>query len=373
MAAKKAELVVRLGNDDEAVLRKCAPRLRAGAKAISIERLDRVGYSGSTLYKAWGTKDASGKPVVIKIADEEIIDEESQAVTEAKVYFEELNGVDQPIRNAGRAGLIYPLFADTPGATSVTELKDVAFENLTKAEDRRRSDLLTGLYSGCFAYAHESQQRTMKFGPEYRKYRRMKGTEDPSERRIASVLGEARAGDRALLETSFPDPRSVRELVEDRRTRCAKAHIIHGDLHPNNVMIDSAGRPKLIDFAWATRNQHVLKDFVLLECSLRFLLFDRVLPHDQQYDLDLSLLAEDGPVGLKDDAKTSDDRRLRRLGAMLTAIRKGASAASGPTYDFEDHYLTAQFLMLFGLLQYDGYNLPYALRALGMIGQRITS
>jgi len=46
---------------------------------------------------------------------------------------------------------------------------------------------------------------------------------------------------------------------------------IQGDLHPGNIVYTRGGRPAIIDFGWASDKAHVAKDFVLLECNLRFL------------------------------------------------------------------------------------------------------
>jgi hypothetical protein len=52
------------------------------------------------------------------------------------------------------------------------------------------------------------------------------------------------------------------------------AFAIHGDLHLSNVVI-SEGRPRLVDFAFAGIEDHVMKDFALMESSIRFMRFPR--------------------------------------------------------------------------------------------------
>jgi hypothetical protein len=49
---------------------------------------------------------------------------------------------------------------------------------------------------------------------------------------------------------------------------------VHGDLHLSNVVIATDG-PHLVDFAWSERDDHLLKDFVMMESSMRFMRFPR--------------------------------------------------------------------------------------------------
>ena len=44
---------------------------------------------------------------------------------------------------------------------------------------------------------------------------------------------------------------------------------IHGDLHPGNIVLNG-DQPRIIDFGWAQDCAHIAKDFVLMECNLRF-------------------------------------------------------------------------------------------------------
>jgi hypothetical protein len=71
---------------------------------------------------------------------------------------------------------------------------------------------------------------------------------------------------------------------------------VHGDLHPDNVVIDRNGVPHLIDFAWAHKSRDVLIDYVLLENSIRFMAFSwaGAINLSDQLKVDQVLLDEDG-------------------------------------------------------------------------------
>jgi hypothetical protein len=135
-------------------------------------------------------------------------------------------------------------------------------------------------------------------------------------------------------------------------------------------MMDKARTPHLIDFSWANRHGHLLKDFVLMENSLRFMLFPRYLSVEDQLKCDLALLKEDGCRSVAAISFSSSEARraFRRLAHAVQVIR---TAARNCAYEGFDLYLAAQFLVLYGLLAYDSYNFLVALRALGLIGAKV--
>lgn len=51
---------------------------------------------------------------------------------------------------------------------------------------------------------------------------------------------------------------------------------IHGDVHPRNIVFlgGLSSEAYLIDYGWAEEDAHVAKDFVLMECNLRFMALD---------------------------------------------------------------------------------------------------
>lgn len=53
---------------------------------------------------------------------------------------------------------------------------------------------------------------------------------------------------------------------------------IHGDLHPRNIVFTRDGSPRIIDFGWTRGDAHIAKDFVLMECNLRFMVLRPDIP-----------------------------------------------------------------------------------------------
>lgn len=69
------------------------------------------------------------------------------------------------------------------------------------------------------------------------------------------------------MDLTLPDPLAIYPRLLNKQLDGRRA-IIHGDLHPGNILIDDAGRAWLIDFDHV-REGHVLFDFIKLETILR--------------------------------------------------------------------------------------------------------
>jgi serine/threonine protein kinase len=149
---------------------------------------------------------------------------------------------------------------------------------------------------------------------------------------------------------------------------------VHGDLHPDNVVIDRNGVPHLIDFAWAHKSRDVLIDYVLLENSIRFMAFAwaGAVNLSDQLKVDQVLLEEDGFGRISSIEFSSPGRRddYSRLGCVVGVIRKRARALMGDRFSMQGYLLT-QFILLYGLLRYDSYEPHVATRALGLIAARL--
>jgi len=121
---------------------------------------------------------------------------------------------------------------------------------------------------------------------------------------------------------------------------------IHGDLHPKNVVL-SEMTPHIIDFAWADPDEHVAKDFVLLECNLRFMLFSEDVDRSS-IERFAGWVAWDAPA-----AKTSSDYCNRRM-QLVQQLRGIATDHLPGTKDWDKEYVIPLFLVAFGLLKHLG-------------------
>lgn len=129
--------------------------------------------------------------------------------------------------------------------------------------------------------------------------------------------------------------------------------LTHGDLHAQNVLVSNDSL-QLIDFAWARYGWKAL-DFLMLECSLKFL----VVPAECRLEdlVHLEALIETGTradqrwLELEDRPYT---RYLQILAAALGAIRGQAIAWKAVT-DFEQ-YRRGLIVLMSCLGSYPGLN-----------------
>ena len=137
---------------------------------------------------------------------------------------------------------------------------------------------------------------------------------------------------------------------------------VHGDLHPNNVLFGPEFSPVLIDYAFGHLNGHFVKDFVLMECSLRFLLPPRLVQPDILVKLDEILLQENGYRDLDLSAVKGRTAEVAMEMVTLVDVIRSQCRLRAPGYDFKE-YLIAQYMILIGtrLLPYQDFRTLLAL------------
>lgn len=119
---------------------------------------------------------------------------------------------------------------------------------------------------------------------------------------------------------------------------------VHGDLHPGNVVLSPANRPRVIDFGWARDQSHIAKDYVLLECNLRFLVLRTQLSEKDLSGLTGWIAWDAGPPTLTEYAA--------RRAAIITRLRALAKQAFPPGTNWDWEYIVPLFIVGFGLLRF---------------------
>lgn len=119
---------------------------------------------------------------------------------------------------------------------------------------------------------------------------------------------------------------------------------IHGDLHPKNIVLTENDEPRVIDFGWAGDNKHIAKDFVLMECNLRFV----ALRPDVGLK-DLSLMTNWIGFDEKPPKAISADCKARI--ALIEKLRELARTRFPINTNWDDEYIIPLFLVAFGLLR----------------------
>jgi hypothetical protein len=136
--------------------------------------------------------------------------------------------------------------------------------------------------------------------------------------------------------------------VQDKLSLVAKTELlcgaVHGDLHPGNILYSTPESPSLIDFGWADSDAHVAKDFVLLECNLRFTYLPGDLP-----PADVRVLSR--WIGQGTPCEPLRDNRTTEVQKTISIIRDTFRERIGDR-DWDVEYVIPLFLVSFGLLRY---------------------
>lgn len=136
-------------------------------------------------------------------------------------------------------------------------------------------------------------------------------------------------------------------LIDNLRPGRAMMQIgmIHGDLHAGNVLLRDGESPAIIDFGWSEARAHVSKDFVLMECNLRF---HMLKPQLSEGDLKpfVEWLPED------DSQPETNNDYLRSRMELVREVHRAARVVLGPDADWTKEYLVPLFFVSFGLLRF---------------------
>jgi hypothetical protein len=270
-----------LANDDREVLLSCATGF--SQQFIHVRPLGRYGYSAARLFLVRFDEQGMGAPYVIKVDEVDAIEREAKAMSAALSYFHEAIFFDYyPDVPNGKAGLLYRLFRDTD--TLVTELRDIYTEGGRSAEV---CDVLAAVYDYCRT-AHNSRLVSQSWEDAY-KWHLRPNRPDRIEMAFPDLRGYIECSGRTYRHPT----QILHELTKEIGDR--SLGFVHGDLHPNNIVLSAGNVPAIIDFAWARSEADVLQDFVLMECSFRFLLFPRHVDWREHHRVATDLTRQDGP------------------------------------------------------------------------------
>jgi hypothetical protein len=318
------------------------------------------------LYLVYCAPRDAGIPFVIKTDRPEVVKREADGISRLRVYFTGAQSahIFPPRFSGPPEAIIYPLVTlDDSGA--VTELKDLVY---LPAHARRRDrpssvELLQSTYKSCRA-SHRGSITTFAFGSQYDEYLR-----ETPERLLADPLPHVfpRRNTASIYGQTLRDPRRILEAVKQFQVTSLVCPV-HGDLHPNNVLFGRGFVPVLIDYAFGHLDGHFIKDFALMECSLRFLQTPKLLQPDLMNQLDDALLDEYGYRTIF----SSRGRTAEVLGetAKLVATIREECRLRHESYDFGE-YLVAEYMMLMGALRLLPYQDFRTLRALCKLADHI--
>lgn len=143
----------------------------------------------------------------------------------------------------------------------------------------------------------------------------------------------------------------------------------HGDLHSQNVLIDSSGRLQVIDYGWTGIHWRAV-DFLMMECSLKFL---ATPPNAQLDDLVRMEAAIDAPDNDQCSAVLEGSMLRTQLDVVATAVRavRECALATSAVSDTAT-YRAALALMTAGHSTMPGLNQLCLLHSLAYITRRFS-
>lgn len=121
--------------------------------------------------------------------------------------------------------------------------------------------------------------------------------------------------------------------------------LVHGDLHPGNIIVRDEDAPALIDFGWSVARAHVAKDFALMECNLRFLTLRASVADADLEAFSRTVAWEAALEGIRDEY-------LTRRWDLIQLLRQTATGLFAANTNWDREYLVPVFLVGFGLLRF---------------------
>lgn len=348
--------------------------LRRNCLNVYVTAFGRFGFSGARLLLVYFKKRPAGLPFLLKIAKLKKAEDEHAATKVLASDVEDANFAEDCVFSASDGdrkwgALLYRhRGTDRPAEAAAPQaLREIIYDpKISKSALR----LILKKVFDRLENAHLRQStKRVSIKPHFKRYFRKHVARD----RIRRVLGsEVHSKRMTFLGARIYNPlKYLKSLPKYARLSVAP---IHGDLHPDNIVIDRDRVPHLIDFAWAHKRRDVLIDFALLESSVRFMAFASAgaINLSDQLNVDRILLDENGFNRISSLNFSSPARRedYARLACVVGVIRKRARALVGDEFSMR-RYLLTQFILLYGLLRYRDYDSYVATRALGLIAARL--
>jgi len=351
---------------DAQLVRRCVDFLHPESTGASVRPLGRYGYTESRLYLVYCAPGEGGIPFVVKTDRPEVVKREADGVRRLAVYFTGAQSARIFPSPEIPEAIIYPLVAlDSSG--TIIELQ----ERVYLPEHARRSDwpnsveLLRSTYQDCRS-SHVGSIATIRCGAQYKAYLR-----ETPERLLADPLPHVFLDEESatIYGQTLRDPRRILEAVKGMEFDTVVCPV-HGDLHPKNVMFGRNFVPVLIDYAFGHLDGHFIKDFVLMECSLRFLQTPKLLQPDLIERLDDALLEENGYETVPTSPRAGRTAQVLKETADLVSVIRTECRLRHKAYDFSE-YLVAQYLVLMGSLRLLPYQDFRTLRTLCKLADHI--
>jgi hypothetical protein len=362
-----------LSTEEQSVLNAAAKVLASRPDdTVTVKPFRRFGFSGAKLFVL---RTSDSRPFVLKIDRKTKVKREYEANTRAfrKLQVERPDHVQ--VDEADCAGLLAALIPKDHRdlAEGAMTLREWMFR---PGNDSTVNRLLRQAYRPLDVRYRIEDERIRTWSEEYQRYwSRGQGARHARER-ILDLMDGKPLSQVSYGGRKFRSPLRSFALLKNKPNNF-RIGPVHGDLHPDNVLVDRFKQTHLIDFSWFDETGHWAKDYVLMELSIRFRLFPLIASSADIFALDTLLTTTPQGVQRICTSKRWHERArpvFARLGAAIEGLRQSAAERTSLTPDqWFGEYTKAMFFVLFGLMAYDDYCNHRVLGALSMLGEQATS
>lgn len=369
MTKTKKKVVYRITTEfNENPLRSLLTQIakRLGKTRIKISEFQRFGLSGAKLVLA--NFDENPLPLLIKIAPLNKSKRELDAIREMPEFLGNdcQVRIDRLFKSGDRGALVYRHFGDNKGPKTPQTLGDILFSDEAGPDHELPIKcvrlILDNLRAGHKVHKWCKVDLRKHYEGYFHNYR--------SRRCIELALGN----ESTVAEFNYLGADIFNPLVFEQHLPpeiLVPLGALHGDLHPDNIVIDGHDTPHLIDYEWSVKDRNILVDFALLENSIRFKHFPRCADIATRLEVDRFLLDKDGYKKIMSLSFTNDTHKhYEQLGSIVGLIRQQAQTILGDQFK-QIAYLQTQFITLFGVVFVDGYDPHVSARALGMMARKL--
>ncbi|KCZ71282.1 hypothetical protein ANME2D_02484 [Candidatus Methanoperedens nitroreducens] len=366
------ELEINILNKNEEILIKRVSKeiYKKGNFKVILQPLERIGKRKTKLFIAYYiNKDnrTRSRVFVLKIADKKYISRDYDGWE--KNLKHNIRTQLYPPKYEGRIGA---LILNHAGAFTIQdidkskELDEVLFSDVLSVN--KKLEIFKKLYEDELENLNEGRtiQRCSSLLKEYEWY--LRGNK--SEKLICSWLGSSDIEYIKFFGVEVINPlKFMKDFGGFSQQTKITVKNIHGDLHPKNVIVNKNLEPRLIDFEWANK-KHALKDYVLMEASIKFFQMSRTLPLTQCMKFEKQLVDFKNFEEIEALFPIDKDRFFLEAYRIIWYIRKKAMEFC-IWKNKKAEYLSSLFLVSHGLLHFPECNSLYCLGSLGLIAEKL--
>jgi Ternary complex associated domain 9 len=326
----------------------------------------RYGRSSASLFLV--RPHGGGVPLLVKTDRRDDIGQEARCTSSVARFMDDARAAHHMNMDVGgRDAMLFFVQGESRGSDKVDELDDHYTRALRGGEFAEEElETLLGLLREVYeneallGMAHRcTARRTPRtYGEYFDRYERA-SSPNRLEELFASYDGPV-----TVYGEDFNRPLTRMDELRQEPALLYPVDAIHGDLHLSNVVVSTDG-PHLVDFAWSSPSDHLLKDFVMMESSIRFMQFPRQVHPKLLERIDRTLNDQFDAEGLADAIRASPDDHfawaayamVRCVAEIRQRVRHLARELRFDDGDTEREYARCLYLVLAGQQRFNSFPL----------------